>query len=224
MIPMFVPSRMSLLLLLPMTSGGQEHLHARQKRTRILQHCDAWPGFREQTPHSQWRLIAQRHEAQVPPPAQDTHQPQAGGPLHSWLPGDQDHNEGRLRVSMALGEGLELAQLQAGEVVGEMAFVESRPPMATVTANTDALGLALSRQHVTAKLAQDEGFAARFYHAITVVLADRMRHTVLCLGSRSRNRLTDARDAEEERDPQVVQRMALAGARFDWMLTRLQSA
>jgi hypothetical protein len=61
-------------------------------------------------------------------------------------------------------------------------------------------------------------------NALAVLLADRLRSTVLRLGSRSRDRLADARDVEEERDPQVLQRMALAGARFDGMLKRLQSA
>src|SRR5262245_1410029 len=117
-----------------------------------------------------------------------------------------------------------LSQLQFREVVGEISFVDSRPPTATVTASADALVLAISRQHLTAKLAQDEGFAAPFYHALAVLLADRICSTVLRLGSRSRNRLADARDAADELDPQALQRMALAGARFDGMLKRLQSA
>ena len=62
MIPMFVLSQMSLLLLPPETSGGQGQLQARQKRTLILQHRDDRPGFWDKTPHRQWRLIEQRHE------------------------------------------------------------------------------------------------------------------------------------------------------------------
>jgi hypothetical protein len=105
--------------------------------------------------------------------------------------------QGQLRVSMALEESLELAQIQAGGI----SFVDSRPPTATVTASTDALVLAIFRQRLTAKLAQDEGFVARCYHALAVVLADRIRSTVLRLASRSRDRLADARDVEEELDP-----------------------
>src|SRR4029450_4199783 len=89
MILMFVPSRLSLILLPPETSGGQGHLQARPKRALILQHCDDRPGFWDKTPYRQWRLIEQRHEDQVPAPAKDTHQPQAGGTPHPWRLGDQ---------------------------------------------------------------------------------------------------------------------------------------
>jgi hypothetical protein len=102
MISMFVLSQMSLLLLPPETSGGQGHLQARQKRALILQHRDDRPGFWDKTPHRQWRLIEQRHEDQVPAPAKDTHQPQAGSTPHPWLPGDQGsdvwHRAGRDRL------------------------------------------------------------------------------------------------------------------------------
>lgn len=130
--------------------------------------------------------------------------------------------QGQLRVSIAVEGGMELSRLQAGEVVGEISFVDSRPPTATVTASEDALVLAISRQHLAAKLAHDEGFAARFYQALSVLLADRMRGMVRHLGYRHPDAPGDEAADDDELDPQVLQRMALAGARFDWMLKRLQ--
>lgn len=132
--------------------------------------------------------------------------------------------QGAFRVSIAAGGGTELARLQTGEVIGEISFVDSRPPAATVTALEDALVLAIPRRHLFAKLAQDEGFAARFYQALSVFLADRMRSTVSRLGYRSTDDLVEDVEYEDELDPQVLQRTALAGARFDWMLKRLQGA
>ena len=80
---------MSLSLLLPVVSGGQGNLQAQQKCGLLLQRRDTRPGFWDKAPHGQWRLIEQRHQDQVPAPAKDTHQPQAGGMPHPRLPGDQ---------------------------------------------------------------------------------------------------------------------------------------
>lgn len=50
---------------------------------------------------------------------------------------------GQFRVS--LREGQEVARLGAGEVIGEIGFVDSAPPSATVTAAGSAAVLALSK-------------------------------------------------------------------------------
>src|SRR5262249_14134644 len=66
---------------------------------------------------------------------------------------------GRFRVAIAAHSGTDIAGLEAGEVVGEISFVDSRPPTATVTAREDALVLAIPRRQLVAKLKQDVGFA-----------------------------------------------------------------
>ncbi len=131
--------------------------------------------------------------------------------------------QGQFRVSMAVAGGAELARLRVGEVMGEISFVDSRPPAATVTAVEDAVVFAIPRQRLSAKLAEDTGFAARFYQALSMFLADRMRSAVSRLLNRSMDTPVDD-DDDEALDPQVLQRMALAGARFDWMLKSLQGA
>ena len=65
----------------------------------------------------------------------------------------------------ALG-GKEVATLRSGEVLGELSFLDSRPPSASVIATTEVTVLALSRQKLNAKLAADAPFAARFYRAL----------------------------------------------------------
>jgi len=42
--------------------------------------------------------------------------------------------DGRLSVSVGGAQGKEVARLQAGEVLGELSFLDSRPPSATVKA------------------------------------------------------------------------------------------
>jgi CRP-like cAMP-binding protein len=135
--------------------------------------------------------------------------------------------QGQFRVSIA--DGIELACLLAGEVIGEISFVDSRPPTATVTALEDAFVLAIPRSQLTVKLAEGDGFAARFYHALSILLADRLRsadrlHSAVSrLGnSQETDVLEEDFEYPDELDPLVLQRMALAGARFDWMLKNLQ--
>jgi CRP/FNR family cyclic AMP-dependent transcriptional regulator len=84
-----------------------------------------------------------------------------------------------VRVS-ALG-GKEIAQLRAGEIIGEMSFVDSRPPSASVVALEDSLVLSIPKTSLNERLG-DPWFAARFYRSLAVFLANRLRNTVARLG------------------------------------------
>src|ERR1039457_3174204 len=82
--------------------------------------------------------------------------------------------DGQLAVQAG---GAHLATLLAGEVVGEISFVDSRPPLATATALDGARVLAVRREVLQTKLASDSKFAANFYRALPIFLADRLRAT-----------------------------------------------
>ena len=68
----------------------------------------------------------------------------------------------------------EVAQISRGEIVGEAPLFNLRS-MAKVEAVEDSLVLSLSQEQLTAKLEQDISFAAHFYRAIALMLADRLR-------------------------------------------------
>jgi CRP-like cAMP-binding protein len=76
----------------------------------------------------------------------------------------------------------EIARLGAGEIVGEMSFVDSAPPSATVTAAGGGLALFLDKATVAQKLAADVACGCRFYRAPAIFLADRRRGTVRRMG------------------------------------------
>ena len=76
----------------------------------------------------------------------------------------------------------EIARLGVGEIVGEMSFINSAPPSATVTATSDGLALFLDKEMMSQKLASDVAFGCRFYRALAVFLADRLRTTVRRMG------------------------------------------
>ena len=126
--------------------------------------------------------------------------------------------EGELGVSnLALGQ---FARMGVGEIVGEVSLVDSAPASATVTARGEGLALFLDKEMLMAKLAADNGFGSRFYRALAVFLADRLREARRSSGSRSMGE-TDI--ADDELDVGILDRVSSAGDRFNQMLKTLSS-
>jgi CRP/FNR family cyclic AMP-dependent transcriptional regulator len=125
--------------------------------------------------------------------------------------------EGMLTVTTrALGE---IAQMNVGEVVGEVSLVDSAPPLATIAARGSGLALFLEKKQLQQKLDEDDGFAARFYRALAMFLADRLRDA---------RASTSAASAPSERafekgelDMGILDRVSEAGERFNRMLQTL---
>jgi CRP-like cAMP-binding protein len=126
--------------------------------------------------------------------------------------------EGELAVSnLVLGQ---FARMGVGEIVGEISLVDSAPPSATVTARGDGLALFLDKEMLIEKLAADNGFGSRFYRALAVFLADRLREARRSSGNRSMGE-TDI--ADDELDVGILDRVSSAGDRFNQMLKTLSS-
>jgi bacteriocin-type transport-associated protein len=130
--------------------------------------------------------------------------------------------DGELAVTLRALEGKEVARLRAGEILGELSFLDSRPPTATVTALDEVTVLSVPRSALSSKLEEDSAFAARFYRALGIFLASRLRRTQKSLGYGAEEILDDAVEHEDELDPELLENVALAGARFDWMMRRLR--
>src|SRR5262245_2368257 len=129
--------------------------------------------------------------------------------------------QGALEVSGSGLSGSRPIRLGCGEVVGEMSFVDARPPSATVTAADNATVLAIPRKALATRLERDPEFAARFYRSLAVLLSHRLRDTVkrLCYGKGQP--LREDVEYEDELDPHVLDNLHLAGSRFDRVLQRL---
>jgi CRP/FNR family cyclic AMP-dependent transcriptional regulator len=93
----------------------------------------------------------------------------------------------------------EIARLGVGEILGEMSFLDSAPPSATVTAVGDGLALFLDKKTLAHRLESDIAFASRFYRALAVFLADRLRTTVRRLGRASTADPASGRDDFDSR-------------------------
>ncbi len=122
------------------------------------------------------------------------------------------------------GAGLDRAnpiRLGCGEVVGEVSFVDARPPVASVTAAEDTTLLAIDRARLAAKLAADHEFAARFYRSLAIFLASRLRSTMRRMGYSRSQPLKEDEEYEDELGEEVLDSLHLAGTRFDQVLQRL---
>jgi len=114
--------------------------------------------------------------------------------------------EGELDVLVGAGaDRRRVARLLPGEVVGEMSFIDARPPSATVSAATDAVLFTIAKATLAQGLAADAAFAARFYKAIATFLSDRVRQAT---GG------GDDPAAKDEVDDNVLDNLDRAGARF----------
>src|SRR5260221_14707240 len=118
------------------------------------------------------------------------------------------------QLSVTLRDGQEVARLGVGEVVGEIAFVDSTPPSATVTAVGNALVLSLAKTALQRRLTADPEFAARFYRALAIFLADRLRATTRRLGYGGRGHLHSDPVVEGENDINVLGHLSQARERF----------
>lgn len=125
--------------------------------------------------------------------------------------------DGKLSVLIKAAGDRQIAALLAGEIVGEMSFVDSRPPSASVVASQDSHLLVLSRAALTDKLRTDAAFAARFYKAVATLLADRLRKTTTHLGY---GNWTE--EDPDELDETMMDNASSGATRFDRLLKRLR--
>ena len=125
--------------------------------------------------------------------------------------------EGRFSVHAAGASRLGVTGV--GEMLGEMSFIDAAAPSADVTAQEECLVLAIPRKDLQAHLDSDDGFAARFYRAIAMMLSDRLRG--MDTGARGLPRKQGVLEPDEL-DPNVLDSASRADERFDWMMQRFK--
>ncbi|HEY2379669.1 MAG TPA: cyclic nucleotide-binding domain-containing protein [Terriglobia bacterium] len=114
-----------------------------------------------------------------------------------------------------------VAELEAGEVVGELSFLDSRPPVATVATLERSAVLSIPAARLRSKLKTDHVFASSFYRALGVMLATRLRDMTLTLAyGTSESRNLDVEEAGEF-SPALFDRLDLAARRFQSLIEKL---
>ncbi|MBD2329098.1 cyclic nucleotide-binding domain-containing protein [Alkalinema sp. FACHB-956] len=112
----------------------------------------------------------------------------------------------------------EFARLSRGDFIGETALVNAYPSDLTVRALRESKVLSIPRWRLSAKLHHDVEFASRFYHMLTIILTH--QQTILLQHLGHGNSLDESDPAP---DGEFLNKVALAEARFDWMLKRIQT-
>lgn len=115
----------------------------------------------------------------------------------------------------------EVTRLTSGEVIGEISFIDSRLPSATVVAVVPSLLLAVPKDLLTKKIAADEGFGLRFYKAMAYFLSDRLRTTMSRIDSFAGTVTTSG--IPDEPPPDIIARLPLAQHRLARMIKQLQA-
>lgn len=128
--------------------------------------------------------------------------------------------DGRMSVDVK-GVG-HVAELGSGEVIGEMSFVDSSPPGATVTAREDCLLLGLNKEDALSHMKQDSDFASRFYKALAIFLSNRLRDTTLQMRGQKAVDNVDEDDREGQLDDAILKTVHLAAYRFNRLVEKVR--
>lgn len=120
---------------------------------------------------------------------------------------------GKLFISDGITNLKSIASVGPGEVLGEMSFLESRPPSVSVTASETCEVYVIPKTLIVERMHMDLQFKANFYYALALFLSNRLRKTTDQLGFGVPEEI-DAIDAN------VLDGVAQAGARFSQILKK----
>jgi CRP-like cAMP-binding protein len=152
-------------------------------------------------PDVEW-LVANSKRQEIPSGSVIIRQGEPVGSLYLIVSGAFD-------VVVSIPQQHRVARLYRGELVGEMSFVDMRPPSATVTAAGDSSALAIAKDDLTRKLDADSAFAARFYRAVSLLLSGRLRAAF-------------AEKLDLDAGPEDESEMSILKARFEEVERRLE--
>lgn len=84
---------------------------------------------------------------------------------------------GRVRIEKRVTAPIVITTLEAGEIFGEMSFLDGQRASASVIAIEDSLVDVMEKSDVYSLLASVPGFSSRFYQSLAVMLSERLRAT-----------------------------------------------
>ena len=131
--------------------------------------------------------------------------------------------EGELSARIGPAATQEVNRMHFGEFVGEVSFLDSRPPSTTVVAVTPAKLLAVSRERIEAHLEEAPEFGARFFRGIGILLSNRIRGLLRQVDAREDADLF-SEEVAGELDPELLDSINLAGRRFEMMADLFRSS
>lgn len=121
----------------------------------------------------------------------------------------------------------EIALLTKGEIIGEMALIDTRLSAYSFKALGKLQVLAINKQQLSIELQQNPAMGTRFLRAIAMLVSARMQALIGRVGyGRSTYQIGETLSQNcqyaDEIDVEMMDSLSLGGARFDWMLKRLK--
>lgn len=124
-------------------------------------------------------------------------------------------------MSVLAPNGASFGTVSSGDILGEMSFIDAGKTSASIRVDQDSHVLTISERVISRKLKDDIPFSARFYRALAIFLADRMRNTIRRMGFGGDEDDDSDLGEIDELDANVLDNVHLAGARFERMLKKL---
>jgi len=120
---------------------------------------------------------------------------------------------GELSIRDGISNINEIAAVGPGEVLGEMSFLEARPPSVSVMASEACEIFVIAKSLIEERMQMDIQFKSNFYYALALFLSNRLRKTTDQLGFGNP-------DEADMIDTNVLDGVAQAGARFSQILKK----
>ncbi len=120
---------------------------------------------------------------------------------------------GSFAVQTGKGSSGEIARVEDGEILGELSFIDARPPGVSVVARKEAELLCIEKGKIKARFKQKQGFASRFYYALCLLLSHRLR--------KANQETNDAYDIDEI-DENLMDHIHQAGSRFNQIVNEVR--
>ena len=124
---------------------------------------------------------------------------------------------GQLAVYVNSNHNKCIAKLESGDMVGEMSFLESRPPSVSVIVTKPSTIFQISRDKINSRLLENAEFKANFYHALALFLSNRLRGTTDQLGFGNP-------EEDDLLETAVLDGVSQAGSRFVQIIHRFSEA
>lgn len=117
------------------------------------------------------------------------------GTLSATISSDRQDPLSRVYTAIeGAGSALEIGQLSSGEVVGEISLIRMCFATTTITAVKKSSIVSIPLMSLEHKLAQDVGFAARFYRVIAILLKNRLYNFIETQGHRKSRATQSVKD------------------------------
>lgn len=120
---------------------------------------------------------------------------------------------GHLSIRDGITNINEIATVGSGEVLGEMSFLEARPPSVSVIASENCEVYVIPKRFIETRMEKDLQFKSNFYFGLALFLSNRLRKTTDQLGF-------GIPEETDLIDTNVLDGVARAGARFSEILKK----